>query len=267
MKKTFRLLLAAALTTTLFTACKKNNSPAEETNAVTQAERSRISALGFTSSNAYKSDGGYIVEGDIFLSEEDLNKAPRPINLVRVGNEEQYRTTELVTGLPRTIRVRYTGTNAAISTAVDAAVARYNALPSGIKLRFTRVASTAAADITVSNTISLTYIASSGFPAGGNPFNSVKFNILYANLAPVTLASVMTHEIGHCIGFRHTDFADRAYSCGGTTVNEGDGGVGAILIPGTPSGNDPNSWMLACIGDGIDRPFNANDITALDYLY
>jgi hypothetical protein len=50
-------------------------------------------------------------------------------------------------------------------------------------------------------------------------------------------------------------------------VNEGASTVGAILIPGTPSGPDPNSWMLACIGADQNRPFNANDKTALNYLY
>jgi hypothetical protein len=60
---------------------------------------------------------------------------------------------------------------------------------------------------------------------------------------------------------------NRAYSCGGTPVNEGDGGVGAILIPGTPSNPDPNSWMLACISNLQNRPFNANDKVALNYLY
>jgi hypothetical protein len=43
--------------------------------------------------------------------------------------------------------------------------------------------------------------------------------------------------------------------------------VGAIHIPGTPTGPDPTSWMLACIGSGVNRPFNSNDVTALNYLY
>ncbi|WP_317044047.1 M57 family metalloprotease [Hymenobacter amundsenii] len=49
--------------------------------------------------------------------------------------------------------------------------------------------------------------------------------------------------------------------------NEGASTVGAVYIPGTPSGADPNSWMLACIGSTDDRPFNANDRTALNYVY
>jgi hypothetical protein len=84
-------------------------------------------------------------------------------------------------------------------------------------------------------------------------------NVLY-------VGSVIQHEIGHCIGMRHTDYMDRSYSCGGTATNEGSAGVGAIQIPGTPSGPDANSWMLAC-SNGGNRTFNANDIIALNYLY
>jgi hypothetical protein len=60
----------------------------------------------------------------------------------------------------------------------------------------------------------------------------------------------------------------RSYSCGGRPVAEGEvtTGVGAVHIPGTPTGGDPNSWMLAC-SNGTNRPFNANDKIALAYLY
>jgi predicted Zn-dependent protease len=81
------------------------------------------------------------------------------------------------------------------------------------------------------------------------------------------LATILAHEIGHCIGFRHTDYMDRSYSCGGAYTNEGASSVGAIHIPGTPTTADATSWMLACIGTGQSRPFNTNDRTALNYLY
>src|SRR5699024_4807462 len=80
-------------------------------------------------------------------------------------------------------------------------------------------------------------------------------------------ATIIAHEVGHCIGFRHTDYMDRSYSCGGAYSNEGASTVGAIQIPGTPSGPDAGSWMLACIGSGQNRYFNKNDVTALGYLY
>jgi hypothetical protein len=59
---------------------------------------------------------------------------------------------------------------------------------------------------------------------------------------------------------------NRAFSCG-SGGNEGDGGVGAILIPGTPSDPEKGSWMLACLSSTTNRPFTQNDITALTYLY
>jgi hypothetical protein len=82
-----------------------------------------------------------------------------------------------------------------------------------------------------------------------------------------TVATILAHEIGHCIGFRHTDYFNRSISCGGSAVNEGSAGVGAINIPGTPTGTSSGSWMLSCIGSGQNRPFNSADVTALNYLY
>jgi hypothetical protein len=72
----------------------------------------------------------------------------------------------------------------------------------------------------------------------------------------------MAHEIGHCIGFRHTDYQTRQ-SCG-QNVNEGSAGVGAIHIAGTPTGSDSSSIMQSC-GPAID--FNNKDVTALEALY
>ena len=82
-----------------------------------------------------------------------------------------------------------------------------------------------------------------------------------------TLITILSHEMGHCIGFRHTDYMDRSFSCNGAPVNEGAGNIGAIHIPGTPTGPDRRSWMLSCLGKNDNRPFNKNDQIALDYLY
>jgi hypothetical protein len=204
------------------------------------------------------------VENDIFLSEEDLNK-PMDIKSLIIADNEQYHTTNLVTGLPRNITIRVTTTLPnSIRTATDAAIARYNA--EGLQLTFSRV--TSGGDIVISKAPNGSgYIASAGFPSGGNPYNSIKFNNNYSGWNSNTLASIIAHEVGHCIGYRHTDYMDRSYSCGGAFYNEGDGGVGAIHIPGTPTGPDAASWMLACISNGVNRPFNGNDVIALNDLY
>jgi hypothetical protein len=146
---------------------------------------------------------------------------------------------------------------------LDEALRRYNAL--GLSLRFQRVSSGADIALVRGNG---SYLASAGFPVDGEPYGQIKINSNAIGSWPSeTVASILAHEIGHCIGFRHTDYMSRQYSCNGQPVNEGASTVGAVHIPGTPTGPDANSWMLACIGPGYDRPFNANDRTALNYLY
>ncbi|MEL6841818.1 MAG: M57 family metalloprotease, partial [Bacteroidota bacterium] len=77
---------------------------------------------------------------------------------------------------------------------------------------------------------------------------------------------VITHEIGHCLGLRHTDYFNRSLSCG-SGGNEGSAGVGAVHIPGTPTGFDANSIMLACFNSSEDGEFGPFDRVALEYLY
>lgn len=248
------------------TACKKNGIPAPTPadNKVPDEIKAKIAAMGLTSTGAYKVSGGYIAEGDIFLDDAMLNSVTEKQSII-VAGAEHYHTTNLVTGMPRTITIRYNGSLTSVSNAINAAILRYNALP--LQLKFARVIF--GGDIVVNNITGQQYIAMSGFPSGGTPFNTINFNIAYANWNANTLATVLAHEMGHCIGFRHTDLACRQFSCGGSFVNEGDGGVGAIHIPGTPfeCSADPTSWMLACIGNGTNRPFDIYDVIALIYLY
>lgn len=225
-----------------------------------------VKALGFSTQNMYASEGGYIVEGDIFLSSSDLGRSHNG-TILRVGQSEQYRTTNLVTGLPRVITISVdTKLAASYVSATDEAIARYNA--ENLQISFRRVSSGANIAIKAAPR-NARYLASAGFPTStGNPYGQVLVaERQIGNQPQATVASILAHEIGHCIGFRHTDYMDRSYSCGGATSNEGASTVGAIHIPGTPTGADPNSWMLACIGSGQNRPFNNNDKTALSYLY
>ncbi len=258
-------ILTIALLSILVYSCKKQ-SKQEQQEQISAQVLDKIAALGFSKSNVQIHEEGYLVEGDIVLTENDLNTAPDS-KLLRIAETEQYRTSNLVGSLPRTITVRVsTNLPSSYVTATNEAIRRYNA--EGLRISFQRV--TSGGQIVLSRAPSgAGYLASSGFPSGGNPYPSVRVNSAYLGSNPGTnyLATILAHEIGHCIGFRHTDFMNRAYSCGGSPVNEGASNVGAILIPGTPSGPDAGSFMLACIGSGQNRPFNTNDRTALNFLY
>lgn len=258
---TITLLCAVSLTVI---SCKKDVKETATPDEISSETLGKIANLGFATNNVQVTEDGYLVEGDIILTEEFLNTGSQR-NLLRVGDEEQYRTTNLVTGLPRVIKVSISSQlGTSYIAALDEALGRFNAL--GLSLTFQRVSAGADISIVKGNG---QYLASAGFPTStGAPHNSIKVNSrAIGNQPQATVASILAHELGHCIGFRHTDYMSRQYSCGGSPVNEGASTVGAILIPGTPSGPDANSWMLACIGAGQNRPFNANDVTALNYLY
>ncbi len=241
------------------------NSNEEELTGISAEVKSKIINLGFNAKDSYKVEGGYIVEGDIFLTEAELVSLPNH----KIPALEQYRTTNLVTGLPRVITVSIKlgggGLPDSYEAALNEALARYNS--EGLQITFQKVASGGNIQLVKGNG---SYLASAGFPSGGNPYGQVKVNSRAIGNQPTnTVASIIAHEIGHCIGFRHTDYYNRAISCGGAATNEGDGGVGAIHIPGTPTTatNAANSFMLSCIGSGQNRPFNGDDVTALNFLY
>jgi hypothetical protein len=247
-----------------FSSCLPQDSEQMVDKGISQDVLKQIEHLGFSTENVAKLDDGYLVEGDILLTEEDLQGDAHRMELV-IAQEEQYHTFNLVTGLPRVIKVRTTSTNAKLSQAIDAAIARYNA--ENLSLTFLRVTTTDQ-DILIQEVNTNQFIASAGFPSGGNPFGSISYSRRYLgnSYSLNFVTTVVAHEMGHCIGFRHTDYMNRSYSCG-TGGNEGAGTVGAVHIPGTPTGPDPNSWMLACLSATTNRPFNANDKVALDYLY
>jgi hypothetical protein len=268
IKKYLSSLTLLACSVLALSSCQKEDGDqVVAKNEISAEAISKIQALGLSTQNAQRVEGGYLVEGDIMLSEADLDSKP-DYKMLRVGEEEQYRTTNLVSvGSGRTIYIAVsTSLPSSYLASVDEAIRRYNA--ESLLIRFQRVSSSYNILMTAAPSGS-TFLASAGFPSGGNPYNRIEVNVGAIGTSPNTnyLATILAHEVGHCIGFRHTDYMDRSYSCGGQYTNEGASTVGAIHIPGTPTSADPNSWMLACIGTGANRYFNANDRTALRYIY
>jgi hypothetical protein len=274
MRNTLPLLALSGLFSLLFTACTKDVKE-PDAGELTSSELAQIESLGFSTNGVQRIDEGYLVEGDIVLTAADLKASPSSPNMV-IAQEEQYRTFNLVHfDGKRTITIGLNNSStqheAAFSAALDEAIERYNA--EGLALFFQRVNS--GADITVvAYYENSNVLGSAGFPTNtGDPYRQVKMNTYHYNTSTGSsnvnyIGTIMAHEIGHCIGFRHTDYMRRAYSCGwGGNEGQSKNGVGAVHIPGTPTGPDAKSWMLACIGDGVNRPFNANDKVALTYIY
>ena len=271
MKSLFTHLAIACIATMAFSSCTKDvKEPEPEISETTLAQ---IKIMGFGTEGVQRVDGGYLVEGDILLSDSELGVSSTSPNMV-IAQEEQYHTYNLVSASKyATITVGLDNSSAehqsVFSAALDEAIRRYNA--EGLAIKFQRSSARANITVTAYYQVSNT-LGSAGFPSqNGDPYRQVKMNTYHYSTSSSStninyIATIMAHEIGHCIGFRHTDYMNRAYSCrsGG---NEGSSSVGAVHIPGTPTGPDSKSWMLACIADGVNRPFNANDKVALTYLY
>jgi len=193
-----------------------------------------------------------VVDGTVYVGNDGAVNLQASREMVQPDpssdGKEQFRTTNLV--------------------ASNGAIANYNAL--GLSFHMTRTTgSTTGCSATITARLSSGTGGSSGFPSGGRPFNAINIGTgLQTGFAVSTITHVMTHELGHTIGFRHSDFFNRAISCGGAASNEGTAGVGAILVPGTPStAVVGGSIMNSCFRTTETGRFTSSDITALNALY
>lgn len=202
----------------------------------------------------------FLVEGDIEMTRQEIDSLSISNPSARISH---YRTNYLVKYLPRLITVKlattlpqwcYVGT--------DEMIKRYNAL--GLAITFKRITSgTPTINIVKDESLPAGVIASAGFPYSyGAPkgYLKIKTTSFGFYTSKEVVASIIAHEIGHCIGFRHTDMYKRC-----DNSSEQAGADGAILIPNTPT-SDANSFMKSCSNFG-DTPFTIMDIVALRTLY
>ncbi len=276
--KNLALLMALAMGLT-FTSCSKDNveiAEEEQSTApigIPQELFEKAQSLHFNVNDMEKTmfekPGGkmeeaYVLEGDIMMSYDQIMN----MDIGEGITSKHYRTNNLVSDGVITI-IGYTGNNSnglttKMRTGLQWAVDNYNALNLDISFQLSFGTNYQDKDIVVYQ-VSGGAGGSAGFPSGGNPYKWVKINSGLAPYSNNVHEHVIGHEIGHSIGFRHSDYFSRQ-SCGQNT-NEGSAGVGAIHIPGTPTGWDPTSLMNACFSSSEDGEFSSSDITALRYLY
>jgi Dual-action HEIGH metallo-peptidase len=279
MRKFIYAGTAVVLLAFAIVSCKKSTSSSADPSLVTDDEKALVASAGFNENWVEKTPGGaYLVEGDILLTKAQLKEmaGATPTNNFIVADEEHYRTYNVVstpgTGA-RTISIRLgSGFPSYYSTGLDAALARYNSY--GLRINFLRVSS--GGDIVINGANLGTsgggcilgqasgFPTSSGNPSSGFTLSTSSCATTYLNTA-AKVDEVIAHEIGHCIGFRHTDYK-RRNSCG-PGPGESAGSIGAVHIPGTPTNvsGSYNSWMMACTNGS--PVFNGDDGIALNYVY
>ncbi|WP_074408928.1 MULTISPECIES: M57 family metalloprotease [Aquimarina] len=286
MRRIKSLVIATAMAITLtLVSCDKDqvNAPVEESSLVVEKNvLNKIRALHFNPNGVEKVivndiDGTqkamYRIEDDIMLSKSQI----LDMGLHGGIQNKQYRTNNLVTSTNVIRVVGYTGNNqyglsATARTGLQYAVNNYNNENLSIRFIVSFGTSWGPNDILVyvDNSINPDPNRSAGiagFPSNGYPFTRVRINN-GANLTQTNqqLEHLLAHEIGHCVGFRHTDW-DTRKTCGENS-NEGVSNDGLVYIPGTAGpGGDPNSIMNACYPANTDGEWSNLDRVALNYLY
>ena len=272
---------ATAFAATTFTSCTQEEDvqPVEELE-ITDEIMSQFTELGFDVSDIETvkqptlgggEESGFMLEGDIFIAQENFRKMldSKVAHEGAVG--EQYRTNNLVSSSNYTIDIiGYTANNSngldnTMQTALQWAVANYNRLNIGLNFRLTFGTNYQSKDMVVYR-VGGGGGGSAGFPSSGRPYKWVQIQSGTSSFGTNVVEHVITHEIGHSVGLRHTDYFNRSISCG-SGGNEGSGGVGAIHIPNTPTSADMNSIMLACFSSSEDGEFGNFDVVALEFLY
>ncbi|WP_109301111.1 M57 family metalloprotease [Aquimarina sp. AU474] len=277
--KTIKLLALSSIIAGTIFSCQKDEIKSEVNeidNTPTKEQLIKLSDMGVNTNNVtIKSitdlDGSV---ADYFVNDTDLaipvSDLQDQASLSSLSNgTKQYRTRNLISSNNRTIDVLgFTGgggngLDATNRQALQIAVNNYNRINSSLNLRLTFGTNYQAADLVVYVRGDLGSGGLAGFPSRGRPYKWARIGPSVSRQGVTYASHVITHEMGHCVGLRHTDWFARV--CNG--VNEGQGSDGAIHIPGTPTGIDRLSVMISCPTGNENGVFSNGDVTALEYLY
>ncbi|WP_224369603.1 zinc-dependent metalloprotease [Hyalangium versicolor] len=243
----------------LLTGCGGTDAQSENEEIV-----SNLKDAGFPADDIQVIDGAVYVGRDAHVTLE----ASREMLQTDGKTQEQYRTTNLVSSSVTKICINPTSTfnsYSRLSQGLDLAIENYNQL--GLSFTLVRNSTSGCSATIVAQTSTATG-GSSGFPSGGKPYGTINIGTPLQSYSVDVNEHVITHEIGHTIGFRHSDYYNRAISCGGTATNEGASTVGAILISGTPStATVGGSVMNSCFRSTETGEWTSSDKTALNALY
>lgn len=219
--------------------------------------------LGYKIEDIKETEDFYLVQGDLIFSKNlndykkgETNRHASSNNLV----SQQYRviTVGIDSSIPQS------GKNDSRS-AITSAMSKWSDL-SGNSIAFVR-SYDPNPDILIksdNNALGSNVIAAAGFPlSNGKAFNEILINFdFYNNLTVSENSKIynMVHELGHCIGFRHTNWeGEGLYDQYGNLI-------GANYIPNTPS-QDANSVMNGGTALNSWNGFSSYDVTAVNYLY
>lgn len=242
-------LLAIVVSLFLFSCSKSNDVPAvEQPDAKVEALISYLEGKGFEKNKIVVKGDQFIIDSDILISRAELEA--RVAEEAKSGPSDEHRRGPYIVSNTYNTNIKLyiePAVPAAWRTAIQGAVANWNNITS-TRLGMSIVSTASAADCRIFMGFeSASWIARAYLPASnGRPGVSVEINSNYNSLPATQKLFAITHELGHTIGFYHT--------------NQTTG----TLIPGTPT-TDANSVMNSFVLNW--NGFTNGDVTATRILY
>lgn len=261
-------------------SCKKDSNKIPEIKG-NEEVLLYIKSLGFSESSIRDAGNEYVVAGDISFPKNmkiPINKSLKveaPLIL-----QDKFMNTGPSIGIPK-ISQTYTGSLVSVgnrinvrvfidpsiinlTNEINVAIGIWNSVQeSGIAFN---IVSSGPYDILIVNAAIDGY-GRALFPLNGSAGALVRINtqsMINDGLNPNQMGTVIAHELGHCVGFRHTDWNEAGESASGAD----DVGtlVSAIDVPNA-GGTDANSVMNSGPNNTLAGVLSNKDIIALINLY
>jgi len=253
-------------------ACEKDK---QDTFSQKNDDINFISSLGFDTTGITAREDYYIVEGDIMLRKDCLFKyegsesSGTRLKQARVNSLLSYSNQDNIT-----VRVDNsipTSGDDNWRNEIQQAISAWNSIyNSSINFIYTTASS---ADITISDdldgngkeilndgTYNSFTLAQASWPINGNAGPTIIINLDAGANRTFTSSQKkynIVHELGHCIGLRHTNWNGLGESTG----------IGISGTPNTGTNPDPNSVMNGNTALNSWNGFSTYDIVALQNLY
>ncbi len=263
------------------TGCKKSQEDFNINEKKTDKDLyNTLLKTGVKKQNIVEVDEYYVVEGDILFKKNktDLKKVIEYFNFLENANNELISLNKIQStrDIPQKIaqwqspgsvsnwnveRIYIQNTTYLSYQIIHAAFGNW-ANVENCKINFygfaaKEVPNENSIKVVANNNISA--YASAGFPNSDQPYYQIFVNMnLFNTLSDAQKIYILTHEIGHCLGLRHSDL-----------LTNGEGSGNATQIPGTPA-NDYYSIMNSGSYHSYVPSFSSMayyDKVAVQYLY